>query len=381
MKNGTNISSIVEDRLCCGCGGCCAGCPSGAIEIIEGESYNYASVNKSLCASCGLCIEICPQEACLGKPGGDIDYRLGASADDEIRRESASGGLVTALLLDQLASGAIDGAVVVAASQNRPFHTRAFLARTPDDIIAARSSKYLPASACSALSEVASTPGKFAFVGKPCEISSLERLCDKLPVLLERVAIKIAIFCAQTPSRMRTRELIEERGLRPEEIKRIAYRGGGWPGKLSLWGKDRLLHNENYHEAWEFLASGLPSIACFLCGDGTGINADISVGDPWGLPDSINAGEGLSLALVRTDKGREAFDGAVSRGAVSAEAAPKRIMERIKREQAARVTKAKKRRVVHRALFDGDVRWKSLFRSRLSGLPTLLKRRFSKEYY
>ena len=50
--------SVVDERLCAGCGDCKASCQFGAIKVDE-----VASINRNSCVGCGVCVRICPEGA------------------------------------------------------------------------------------------------------------------------------------------------------------------------------------------------------------------------------------------------------------------------------------------------------------------------------
>ena len=78
-------------------------------------------------------------------------------------------------------------------------------------------------------------------------------------------------------------------------------------------------------ESWGFLQKFRP-FRCYLCPDGTSELADISCGDPWYR--EIKEGDaGFSLALVRTQRGREILHGAMDSGYVSLERVGPKILK------------------------------------------------------
>ena len=388
MHEASNIESVVSARLCCGCGACVVACPHDAIHIREGRHYNCAEVDATLCVSCGRCREVCPGEWTsldgLENPEGQgadaPEHLLVCAKDESVRRDAASGGIITALLLHLLDCGAIDGAVVVQPDSARPLYCRSVLARCRDEILAARGSRYMPASACLGLREVVVNPGRYAFVGKGCDIDALRSLQAVEPRLDERIVLAIGLFCAQTPARSRTRAFLESVAINASDVGRIDYRGQGWPGRFRAANMGRAVYECAYERAWGFLAKGLPSLACLVCNDGMAGKADISVGDPWGLPPELGAGAGLSYAIVRTPAGHEAVNECVGAGAISAAEAPSQWVSSRLERQSERKARATTARNTYLALFH-RVRIVQALKGRLRCLPTILRQMHRRVYY
>lgn len=85
-----------------------AACPHGAIAMgQDGEGFCVPAIDRSLCTECGLCDRTCPV---LGHPpeipGGGTAYAV-INHDEEIRRESSSGGVFTALARQVLGRGGV----------------------------------------------------------------------------------------------------------------------------------------------------------------------------------------------------------------------------------------------------------------------------------
>jgi Fe-S-cluster-containing hydrogenase component 2 len=54
------MSAVVDDEKCNGCGSCVQRCPEGAIAL---NGSGFATVDKEKCTGCGKCVKACPFEA------------------------------------------------------------------------------------------------------------------------------------------------------------------------------------------------------------------------------------------------------------------------------------------------------------------------------
>ena len=91
---------LAEKTLCTGCLNCVLNCKYGAITVRRDVLDNvYPFINESKCISCGRCMSVCPE---LYKPVFNDDFNqrkafVGWSTDRKIRKQSASGGIATAV--------------------------------------------------------------------------------------------------------------------------------------------------------------------------------------------------------------------------------------------------------------------------------------------
>ena len=137
----------------------------------------------------GLNLEIFGKEPEDILIGNYLNCYVGHATDYDIRYNSASGGLVTALLIFALEEGLIDGALVTRMKKDKPLEPEPFIARTREEIIEARGSKYCPVPANVALREIleANEGERFAVVGLPCHIHGMRRAQRVDARLKERV--------------------------------------------------------------------------------------------------------------------------------------------------------------------------------------------------
>lgn len=102
--------NIQNPQDCCGCEACVAVCPQQCITMQENEEgFLYPVVDVSKCFECGLCNKVCPWEHISGAPGPLAEPIVYAAwnLDEEIRRQSSSGGVFTVLAEHVLKQGGI----------------------------------------------------------------------------------------------------------------------------------------------------------------------------------------------------------------------------------------------------------------------------------
>jgi len=339
-KEKKTIAEVVENGLCTGCGTCAGICPVSAVEMVVNEQKGIyvPKLIDNKCNQCGLCLEACPGYSTdfshlnleiYGKEpentllGNYIGCYLAHAADHEVRHNSASGGLVTSLLIFALEQGLIDGALVTRMKRDNPLEPESFMARTKEDILEASKSKYCPVPTNIALKEILKEEGKFAAVGLPCHIYGIRKAESVNTKLRERIILHFGIFCSHTDSFKGTEFLFSKLGIRREEVTGISYRGGGWPGGIQINltnGTQKCILNQS--PLWSTIFSSFffsPS-RCLLCNDVTNELTDISFGDAW-LPEIMaTEREGKSIVIARSAQGEALLHRASSKGIIELQA-------------------------------------------------------------
>ena len=320
MRENKTIEEVVKSNLCTGCATCVSLCPSSAIELIKDDSKGIylPRLKEEECNQCGICFDVCPGHAInfkqlnleiFGKEsedvliGNHINCYVGHATDYEIRYNSASGGLVTTLLIFALEEGIIDGALVTKMKKDKPLEPEPFIARTKGDIIEASKSKYCPVPANIALKEILESKEgeKFAVVGLPCHIHGIRKAEQINKKLKEKIVLYIGVFCAKTVNFMGTEFLLQKVGIAKNDIKKINYRGEGWPGKMTLKLRNNGTKIIPYPAYWNGFVSFFYPFRCTLCSDWTSDLSDISFGDAW-LPEILERDRiGTSLIITRNE--------------------------------------------------------------------------------
>lgn len=196
------------------------------------------------------------------------------------------------------------------------------MARARSEVVAAVGSRYVPSAPLAELRERLELPGRFAVVGKPCDIAALRALARIDPRIDEKIPFMLSFFCGGIPSVEGTRRILARMGAEEAKVTAFRYRGFGWPGKATATLRGGRELTMDYSEAWGDILSKHVQLRCKICPDGTGGFADIACADAWhcdenGYPTFEDA-EGRSLIVARTRKGEALVRGAISDGRVLA---------------------------------------------------------------
>ena len=332
MSRIKHAGHVVEWRLCLGCGACAYICPEHKVRLVDVVEEGIRPVLEADdCGSCIECLRVCPGyendhteinlrpgliPELIPAFGPVLELWEGHAADEKIRYAGSSGGLITALSVFCLEQEGMHGVLQIGMDPENSTRNCTKMSRSLEELMSNTGSRYAPASACDRLDLIEQAPGRCVFVGQPSEVTALRKAQRLRPKLAERTGLAISFFCAGSPARQGTLELLKSMGLDPGEVRELRYRGNGWPGMFSvmLKGQSKPARLMSYKESWGFVQAYRP-FSTHLCPDGAGEDADIACGDPWYR--EVGEGEqGSSLVVVRTETGRNLLHRAMESGYV-----------------------------------------------------------------
>ncbi len=330
MKHTVQI--VVDKNLCIGCGTCYSACPLEAITLMKNEIFK-PSIDWGKCNDCGLCERSCP--------GYHVDYKspaskkkregkysplvgrytnvyLGHAKDRYVRHMGSSGGVITAVLMYALENRIIDGALVVRTNGLNPIVT---VAKSSAELKQAMGSKYIPVPLNTGLREIVSTDGHFAFVGLPCHLLGLSRIALIYPLLARKITLKLGLFCGRGFDYHNINYVLRDLGINPTRVRKIQFRGYGWPGKIFIDYISERASKQiyiSYRKFGEYAGGGLfmPK-RCVFCPDLTAELADVSFGDAWLQEIKESDTEGTSILIARNAWGNKIISEASQTGFIS----------------------------------------------------------------
>lgn len=317
MAERPDISRVVENGLCHSCGACSGVCPAEAVRFEEtAAGFVLPVVDPVRCTACGRCLAACPGESfgeALARSlppdpftGSSIRSYIGRAADDRVFARAQSGGVATALLLHALRAGDIAGAVVVSMPPGVRPRPVARIARTVEEILDARGSKYCPVPLLDAIRRIGDLPGPAAVTGLSCHLHGLLNMVSLDPGLRERIGVRVGLICDRSLSCAAIDYLAGKAGFADGDEIEMVFRDkscNGYPGDVRVsapGGRSVVLADRHRRRIKPYLTPP----RCHLCFDKMNVLSDVTIGDPHGLryADQEN---GESICTVRTTAGLE----------------------------------------------------------------------------
>lgn len=188
--------TIKDKSQCCGCWACENICPKNCISMKEdNEGFRYPEVNTKICIECGLCEKICPIQNTPHNNNEITDSYVIQHKNNEIRRDSTSGGFFSAICDYVIAqNGYVFGAVY-----NEKMEVVHYGTNQKEEIKRFRGSKYVQSQIGNTYQETKSLLLKgylVCFSGTPCQIAGLKNFLRKEYTNL----ITVDLVCRGNPS-------------------------------------------------------------------------------------------------------------------------------------------------------------------------------------
>lgn len=302
---------VVDAGICAGCGACVALAANGQAQMVRTNSGMIPEFPDE--------VELPPLawEACPGK-GVDYpdlyrkhfgslpdDWRLGRvdrlwtghAGDPQVRRQGASGGVLTAVLLHLLESGRIDAAVLARQGVPEAQHASWVIARSADEIRACAQSIYAPVSILDALPALQAGK-RYAMTCLPEQAAALRVLQQAGDARASQVNWVLGPYTGTALDGGAIRSLLRAHRVADEDaITSLQWRAGEWPGQLEITTESgRTVRSKKVY--YNFLIPFHVTQTSLLSMDFANEFTDLSVGDAWS-PQFEAMGQGHSVVLSR----------------------------------------------------------------------------------
>lgn len=306
---------IKEKKDCCGCSACGNICPRKCISMEKDEEgFLYPSIAFSRCIDCGLCEKVCPVLNPVGINTADANAFAAVNLDCEYRKRSSSGGIFALLAQDVLK---MDGIVFGAAMANDNKSVVHIGICSEEELWKLMGSKYVQSEIGNAYQQAkkALEKGiKVLFSGTPCQINGLKLYLQREYANL----ILVDIICHGCPSPELWKKYIsdfESRHHSTISLVSFRYKKSSWKNYSIRQIDDRgheIITPYKEHPFMRMFARNYSlRESCYQCPAKTQKCADLTLGDFWGInrvAPEMNDEMGTSLVLIRTEKGKAAFE-------------------------------------------------------------------------
>jgi len=292
---------------------------------VDAEGFLHPQINPETCSDCDLCRTICPvkqkglveeaneKELIQGKP---LNVFAAWHLDEDVRRESSSGGVFTALANVILA----DGGVVIGAAFDDNLVVRHILIEESTDLHRLRGSKYVQSDVSPAIyhriHELLTQGRKVFFSGTPCQVAAIRSVLRKPYDNL--FCCDIVCHGVPSPKVLDAYKTMLERQY-DAKAQRIAFRRKdcGWKRySVSLSFNNNTEYRRDLSSdpfMLGFLKNFCLRPSCYRCRFASIMRpGDLTIADFWGVvnkyPEYDTDDKGTSLVLVNTKKGHVWLD-------------------------------------------------------------------------
>ena len=285
---------------CNGCSACHLVCPVEAINIsINDKGFYQAFVDEKRCIKCGRCEKICKESKKTLYNIEESEHYVAAAKDQEVLKNSSSGGVAFILASHMIQEG---GKVCAVGYNNVANNAQHYIYDDLKSLKESQGSKYLQSYNADAFLSAIQQNEQMIIIGTPCQIAGIRE------ILKEKVAeesfVLVDIFCHGVPSTKLWRNHLSTLHLSGNHQEKPVFRDN----------KKYILKIQNYKKWYNqdgffmlYLMNQYLNSCCYSCPYRRKSSADIRLGDLmsekysklWYSP---------SCVCINSEKGRMFFD-------------------------------------------------------------------------
>ena len=300
-------------KECCGCTACFHICPINCIVMKEDEEgFLYPNIDKAKCIHCNKCKEVCPNRNIENRNTRTQTF-VGYYKDDEVRKQSSSGGIFSAIaewILQQKG-------VVFGAAFDENFEVHHIAVETKEELIKLRGSKYVQSRLENTFleaKEYLEKKRKVLFTGTACQIAGLK---NYLSAEYENL-YTVDVLCHGAPSPKIWRMYLDDKKEQYQaSINKVEFRNkdDGWKNYFINIAFSNMKRFYTHYYKDKFMRMFLDNLdlrpSCYSCVfKEIPRISDVTIGDSWGvenyMPD-MDDDKGTSVILVHSSNGEKIF--------------------------------------------------------------------------
>lgn len=165
--------TIKEKKKCCGCAACATICPHQVLTMeVDKSGFFYPIViNKKKCTNCGLCEKVCPILHENKERIPTYSYAI-KNNDEEVRKNSSSGGVFSAFAKRTIE----EGGIVYGASFDEQWNVKHISITKKEDLHYLQGSKYVQSNTFGIYKDIKQKLQdgiNVLFIGTPCQVAGL----------------------------------------------------------------------------------------------------------------------------------------------------------------------------------------------------------------
>ena len=269
------------------------------------EGFLYPQINDEKCVKCGLCEKVCPAISPLKTQNAELKAFAVINNDENIRMESSSGGVFTAIAEKTIKTGGKVFGAKFSEDFKSVIHS---WTDNLDGLKDFRGSKYLQSTINDSFKECENflkAGEKVLFSGTPCQIQGLKKFLRKDYDNL----LTIDFICHGVPSPLLWKKYVDFHEKRAAaKVVKTAFRrkNCGWK-QFSLWFV--FANHSEYCKTFKedpfmqiFLSDYCLRESCYNCpAKGVERISDVTIADFWGIQNEYpeyDDDNGTSLAIV-----------------------------------------------------------------------------------
>lgn len=311
MDRPRDLQPVLDNDLCIACGACVAADPT--VELgLHPDKLMWEPTTAGSEEAAAVCPAI---EVDFGRlqdllfPGREPSHHgvvqsvmLAQSTNLGRNLDASSGGIIKELLRDLVARADVDGVIALDHVAGLDFAPR--IVTDAEEVDRLPGSIYHNLPKHQVLELLREHEGRYVLVAIPCELEGIyNHVFRNEPHLYDRVHTTVGLLCGWQYNWHSIRAICSYKGIDPNRIVDVSYRGGGPIGKLRIVTDDGGEHTTSrridvgYQVAFDRTFN---TPRCHLCVNHSNYLADIVVGDAW-LPSTLGTKTGISLVINRRE--------------------------------------------------------------------------------